>query len=74
MKEFNMNDNSTLQVNIVIKEWTDEKGRLVTQTQWIKAEDNINLGSTAKPNKNILAFRYDIPDDKPLFKRLFGND
>jgi len=49
----------------------------VTPSKWIKAEGDINCGSLAKPNKDILEFKWvPISDNKDeydeLLKRLFG--
>lgn len=71
--EFKNNENSELHIRIKFREFTDELGRKIVETKWVKANGEINLGSMAKPNKEVLEFKYNIPEDKPLFEKLFGD-
>lgn len=73
MNKTKENQESKLQVLKVIKRLINQDGEEVMKTRWEEANGEVNLGSCAKPNKDILEFRYDIPKDKPeWFKGVFG--
>lgn len=48
-----------LQVRVVIGETISPDGKKTLQTQWQKAEGDINIGSVKKPkNKDMVEFRW----------------
>lgn len=73
MKKFNVNPNSELQIRIKKKEWINHQGQTVIESEWVVANGDVSLGSNTEPNEKVLEFRYNIPDNKPLFKKLFGD-
>jgi hypothetical protein len=66
-------ENSELLLRIKVREYIDEQGRHMIETKWVKANGEVNLGSSAKPNPEIIEFKYNVPDDKEnILNRLFG--
>ena len=62
----------------VVAEHTKEDGSVVKQIKWTKQDKPVNIGSLAKPNKKIHAFKYvkkSEPQDNQatdIFRRLMG--
>lgn len=67
MKKFKENPNSQLSVKFKMGEGVDQFGRTFIETKWFKATKEVNLGSMAKPNKEILAFKYNVPNENESF-------
>jgi hypothetical protein len=65
-------EDSELWVKIKVREFEDRDGVKMMETKWVKADEEVSLGSMTKPNEKILEFKYIVPHEKPLFKRLFG--
>jgi len=72
MRTFNENKESELHLRIKKKEWVNQQGQTVIQTEWVIANGDVSLGSMANPKEDILDFRYDIPDNKSLFDKFIG--
>jgi len=47
---------------------TDEFGRRVIRTQWVKADKDINLGSLKNPLGKIIGFKYQQKQTSDVFK------
>ena len=65
-------EETELHLRIKTDEFVDDYGRTIIKSEWIKANGEVSLGSMAKPNKKVLEIKYNVPNDKPLFKRLMG--
>lgn len=61
-------EKSSLQVRKVVKRWRDDLGREWIDTAWFDCDIDINLGSLAKPNKEVLTFKYNIPAERRLLE------
>ena len=74
MKEPKIKDieNSELFIRVKTEEYVNQDGRIFIKSEWVKSNGEVSLGSMAKPNKKVLEIKYNVPDDKPLFKRLMG--
>lgn len=69
-------ENSELWIQRRVREFIDNQGRRMIEFRWELADKEIDLGSLKKPNKNILGFKYEFPQDrpKPLFGTFFGGE
>ncbi len=75
MKDGKINDieESRLEILKVVGKGIDDQGREVIKGEWKLANGEVSLGSLAKPNKDIMSFRYKIEAEKPpWFKEFFG--
>jgi len=66
---------SELLIRVIRERFIGEDGKQYIKVEWIKAEEPINLGSIAKPNKDIIEIQYRFPKNIELldfFKNLFG--
>ncbi len=66
---------STLFVRKIIKKWKGEDGMIYMKAMWKEAQNLTNIGSCAKPNKEIIMIRYDVPSGKKnMLMSLFGEE
>ena len=54
-----------------IGEFIGQDGKLRVKTKWFLCDEELNLGSSAEPNKEILAIKYESPQSNPM-NDLFG--
>jgi len=69
-------EDSELLVLKKVEEYMGEDGKIHIKGQWSKCNGELNLGSSEKPNKEILNFKYKVGGKNPLgdiFGGLFGN-
>ena len=59
-REYKTNQKSVLKVLVVTKRYIDQYGNPQVMATWKTATDEVNLGSLAHPNPDILEWRYDI--------------
>ncbi len=72
-KKIKQTENSHLKIKVKKGEFIDQYNRKVVEVKWEDADGEVSLGSMSNPS-NVLEFKYNIPDDKPLFRRLLGED
>ncbi|HDK41894.1 MAG TPA: hypothetical protein ENG87_00830 [Candidatus Pacearchaeota archaeon] len=59
--------NSKILIGRRVGEGIDGYGRKFIKINWEEAKGETNLGSCAKPNKDIELFKIECPDDRPSF-------
>ena len=65
------NEESKLFVRKILEEYIGEDGRVHVRSEWVLCNTEFNLGSFAKPNKETISFKYEIPQANP-FENMFG--
>ena len=63
---------SKLFVGKPIGSYIGTDGKTYTKVKFFLCENEINIGSLAKPNKEILLLRYETPQENPLSDLLGG--
>ena len=65
-------EESNLLVLKAIGEFIGQDGKLHVKTKWFLCDEELNLGSSAEPNKEILAIKYETPPPPNPMSDLFG--
>ena len=68
-------EDSKLIAGKIIGSRIGEDGRTYTKIKWFLCEGEVNIGSLANPNKEIVSLRYESPQENPisdLLGSLFG--
>lgn len=73
-RKFNFKDDSTLFVCMIESSYIDQTGQKYIKVKWVQTEKEVDLGSFAKPNTEILKVEYRVPKKEPsgFLKDLFG--
>ena len=65
-------EESRLLARKVIGTYIGEDGNTYMKVKWFLCDKEVNLGSTAKPNKEIVSLKYESPQENPLSDILGG--
>ena len=65
-------EESRLLARKIIGTYVGEDGETYMRVKWFLCDDEVNIGSVAKPNKEIVSLKYESPQENPLSDILGG--
>ena len=65
---------SNLLIKKIVDIQEDQFGRKIVRFKWVAPQKNVSLGSVANPNKEILEYKFEVPQKRSgLFGGLLGD-